>query len=152
MLDINTYWPTLSAAFFIILFTIGKLNDRSERLKQQKWLKGEGRIDRVYQHPKLIAYYVVFEYQGSLNYFEERRLFGDIIYKIGDLVPILFDSKSEFLASAPANEKHLFSSKLSIGCQQEAKIKDNSRSSILMDILSIGLIIASLVMQGVVLN
>ncbi len=148
---INHYWPTISAVFFAAFFIAGKLIERNDRRKQKSWMTGEGEIFRVYQHPKLIVYYVAFAHLEDRYYFEERRTFGDIAYNEGDRVPILFDPEADFLTAVPLSGKSVFSSKLSVGCQQAGKINDNSRSSLIIDVLNVGLIVLCMIVQGIIL-
>lgn len=147
----NDYWPTIIAVFFAVFFIAGKLIERNDRREQKSWMTGEGEILSVYQHPKLIVYYVAFAHQEARYYFEERRAFGDIAYNEGDRVAILFDSEADFLTSVPPNGKNVFSSKLSVGCQQAGKINDNNRSSLIIDILNVGLIVLCMIVQGIIL-
>lgn len=148
---IKDYWPTISAVFFAVFFIAGKLIERNDRRKQKSWMKGEGEIFSVYRHRKLIVYYVAFMFKESRYYFEERRAFGDIAYNEADRVPILFDPEADFLIDVPLSDKNLFSSKLSVGCQQAGRINDNSRSSLIIDILNVGLIVICMIVQGIIL-
>ncbi len=143
----NNYWPSLAALFFALLFFMGKISERDDRRDQKSWISTEGEIVRVFRHPKLIAYYIGFTHEKTKYYFEERRTLGDIAYKVGKSVPILFDPGGSFLTTIPDQDQKVFASKVAVGSQQQAKIIDNSLSSMIMDIVNIGLVLLCVIVQ-----
>lgn len=143
----NNYWPLFGAVVFLSLFIFNKVSEKNDKKRQQSWIKSTGVIVRVFHHPKLNAYYVKFDHNDSIQYFEERRAFGDRSYVEDAQVPVLFDPKGEFLADIPAQDQTLFSSKLSVGSQQNGKINDNSKTSAIIDALIFVLFVACLITQ-----